>query len=79
VWDDLYSQGDSPIGLGEFLEGYLVPGGEDYRAGNFYGFAPGKNYRYSNVGASLAAYLVEPRAAWDSTSGATIGSSSPWR
>ena len=59
VWDDLYSQGDSPIGLGEFLEGYLVPGGEDYRAGNFYGFAPGKAYRYSNVGASLAAYLVE--------------------
>jgi CubicO group peptidase (beta-lactamase class C family) len=59
VWDDLYSQGDSPIGLGEFLEGYLVPGGEDYREGNFYGFAPGKAYRYSNVGASLAAYLVE--------------------
>ena len=59
VWDDLYSEGDSPIGLGEFLEGYLVPGGEDYQEGNFYGFAPGKAYRYSNVGASLAAYLVE--------------------
>ena len=59
VWDDLYSQGDSPIPLGTFLEGYLVPGGDDYRAGNFTSEAPGKRYRYSNVGASLAAFLVE--------------------
>jgi CubicO group peptidase (beta-lactamase class C family) len=59
VWDDLYVRGDSPIGLGEFLEGYLVPGGEDYRRANFYPVVPGTTYHYSNVGASLAAFLVE--------------------
>jgi CubicO group peptidase (beta-lactamase class C family) len=59
VWDDLYSDGDSPIGLGEFLQGYLEPSGEDYRLTNFYDFKPGSLYRYSNIGASLAAYLVE--------------------
>lgn len=59
VWDDLYFQGDSPISLSDFLRGYFVPGGEDYRRKNFFEFAPGADYRYSNVGASLAAYLVE--------------------
>ena len=67
VWDDLYSEGDSPIGLGEFLEGYLVPGGEDYREANFYGARPWRPTWW------------RPRAASGSTSGATIGSSSPWR
>lgn len=59
VWDDLYADGDSPIPLGTFLEGYLVPGGEDYRRTNFYEVRPGSRYRYSNIGASLAAFLVE--------------------
>jgi CubicO group peptidase (beta-lactamase class C family) len=59
VWDDLYADGDSPIGLGEFLQGYLVPGGEDYRMSNFFDAKPGAVYRYSNIGASLAAFLVE--------------------
>lgn len=59
VWDDLYSQGDSPIPLGTFLEGYLVPGGDDFDARNFTSAVPGTRYRYSNVGASLAAFLVE--------------------
>lgn len=59
VWDDLYAEGDSPIPLGTFLEGYLVPGGDDYRPANFYDTKPGARYRYSNVGAALAAFLVE--------------------
>lgn len=59
VWDDLYVKGDSTIPLGIFLEGYLVPGGEDYRRANFYSTKPGSRYRYSNVGAALAAFLVE--------------------
>ncbi len=59
VWDDLYSEGDSPIGLGAFLQGYLEPGGNDYRRNNFYDSRPGSIYRYSNVGASLAAFVVE--------------------
>ena len=59
VWDDLYVPGNSPIPLGDFLAGYLVPGGEDYRRANFYPFAPGAAYRYSNIGAALAAYVIE--------------------
>ena len=59
VWDDLYSDGDSAIPLGTFLQGYLVPGGEDYRRTNFYDTKPGSRYRYSNVGGALAAFLVE--------------------
>jgi CubicO group peptidase (beta-lactamase class C family) len=72
VWDDLYADGDSPIPLGTFLEGYLVPGGEDYRRTNFFERRPGSRYRYSNVGASLAAFLVEAASgvgfdAWSTT------------
>ena len=59
VWDDLYAEGDSTIPLGAFLEGYLVPGGEDFRLTNFYDTKPGSRYRYSNVGSALAAFLVE--------------------
>ena len=72
-------RGRLPIGLGEFLEGYLVPGGEDYRAGNFYRFAPGKAYRYSNVGASLAAYLVEAASGIGFDEWCNDRSSSRWR
>jgi CubicO group peptidase (beta-lactamase class C family) len=59
VWDDLYADGDSTIALGDFLEDYLVPGRPEYRRTNFYDTVPGARYRYSNVGAALAAYLVE--------------------
>ncbi len=60
VWDDLYFPGDSPIGLGEFLEGYLVEGGKDYVAEqNFAAYSPGAQYQYCNIGAALAGYLIE--------------------
>ena len=55
----LYVRGDSTIGLGEFLEGYLVPGGTWFHEGNAYPFPPNHAYRYCNVAVSLAAYLVE--------------------
>jgi CubicO group peptidase (beta-lactamase class C family) len=62
-WDVLtgiYARGDSPVPLGEFLEGYLVPGGRHYDAErNFLSSAPGTAYAYGNEGAALAAYLVE--------------------
>jgi len=59
--DDQYYYGeDSPIALGEFLEDYLVPGGQYYdQDENFYDFRPGTVHEYSNVGTALIAYLVE--------------------
>lgn len=62
-WDVLtriYTPGDSPVPLGEFLADYLVSGGRHYDAErNFLSSAPSTSYRYSNEGAALAAYLVE--------------------
>lgn len=63
-WDILRSvlvcNMDSPIPLGQFLAGYLLPGGAYYDPElNFTDHAPGTEYHYSNVGASLAGYLVE--------------------
>lgn len=58
--DPLYTEGDSPLPLGEFLDGYLTPGGAWYHADrNFVDAGVGETYRYSNVGAALAAYVVE--------------------
>lgn len=60
VYDPTYVPGDSPIALPDFLEGYYVPGGEYYYAeGNFSECLPGECYQYSNIAASLAAYIVE--------------------
>ncbi|MDX9972104.1 MAG: serine hydrolase domain-containing protein [FCB group bacterium] len=56
----LYTQGDSPITLADFVQGYLAPGGQWYHAGrNFLDEPPGSNWTYSNVGMTLAGYLVE--------------------
>ncbi len=56
----LYSHGDSPVPLGAFLRRYLVEDGRLYvEEKNFYPFAPGTAYRYSNIAAALAAYVVE--------------------
>ncbi len=54
------TSGDSPIMLGDFLQGYLVPGGEWYSADeNYADWNPGETVQYSNVGASLAGYMME--------------------
>jgi len=51
---------DTPIPLDTFLMGYLVDGGTWYNANaSFSSYAPGTHFSYSNVGASLAGYLVE--------------------
>lgn len=55
----LVVEGDSPIQLGTFLKGYLVTGGEYYEKQNFSDSAPGDKPEYSNVGSSLAAFIVE--------------------
>ena len=52
--------GDSPIPLGDFLESYLVAGGEWFDANrNFYRNMAGSQYHYSNIGADVAGYLLE--------------------
>lgn len=55
-----YYEEDSPTPLDEFLEGYLVPGGEFYNEDeNFHDFEPGTAHEYSNEGSALIAVLVE--------------------
>lgn len=58
VLDTHYVIGDSPLALGDFLEGYLDPAGVDYAPAS-YAFRPGAAYEYSNVGAALVGHLVE--------------------
>lgn len=59
VLDELYVEGDSPIALGDFLEDYLVEGGKYYDDWENWGEYPGDEHDYTNVGASLAGYVVE--------------------
>ncbi len=55
-----YYHGDSPIPLGEYLEGYLVPGGAWYHPIlNFAPWEPGTQYEYCNNAVALIGYLVE--------------------
>ncbi|HTN47677.1 MAG TPA: serine hydrolase [Flavipsychrobacter sp.] len=55
----LYQLGDSPISLDSFLRNYLLPSGIYYSSANYYSYQPGTQYNYSNIGSTLAAYLVE--------------------
>jgi CubicO group peptidase (beta-lactamase class C family) len=58
-----YVEGDSPISLRDFLQGYLTPGGRWYDPrGNFASASPGQSFRYSNVGVALSALMVETTA-----------------
>jgi len=60
VMNDLYADGDSPIALGDFLQDYLHVDGQYYNANrNFVNGGVNQNYQYSNIGSSLAAYIVE--------------------
>lgn len=45
-----------------FLQSYLDPKGASYQAANFIKGRPGSTYKYSNVGATLAALMVETKA-----------------
>lgn len=51
---------DSPLAIGDFLEDYLVLGGSYYNPNKcFTNQEPGTYSKYSNVGATLAGYLIE--------------------
>jgi len=58
-YDRAYVMGDPEVGLGEFVEGYLVPGGEWYHDRSWRSWEPGDEASYSNVGAALAAHALE--------------------
>ncbi len=45
--------------LHDYLKAYFVPGGRHYRPGNFASEAPGTAFHYSNIGAALAAHVIE--------------------
>ena len=52
--------GDSPIALGDFLAGYLTPGGAWYSSSlNFIDTGVLSTWHYSNIGVALLGYLVE--------------------
>lgn len=57
--DTYHYGGDSPVPLGRFLEQYFAHGGEHYSADNFINAKPGARREYSNIGAALAALIVE--------------------
>ena len=57
--DASYVRGDSPVPLASFVRSYFTPGSRYWRPGDFYDFAPGHAYRYANMGATLAGYLVQ--------------------
>lgn len=58
--EQYYYNQDPTVALADFMENYLVPGGDFYDANqNFYGFEPGTDHEYSNEGSALIAVLVE--------------------
>ena len=50
---------DSAVSLPLFLQNVLTPAGKWYQPKGFLARRPGELYEYSNVGAALAAYVVE--------------------
>jgi len=52
-------QQNEPYTLEAFLHRFFTPGGRFYHKKNFTKAAPGAVYKYSNVGAALAAYVLE--------------------
>lgn len=59
---DFTRPGRRDLSLGGFLRNYLAADGRSYRKTNFASQAPGTAYHYSNIGAALAAYLVEVKS-----------------
>lgn len=55
-----YAKGaHSPVTLAAFLESYLTKKGSRYSTKNFGKHRAGEAYSYSNIGAALAAYIIE--------------------
>ncbi|NJL15364.1 MAG: serine hydrolase [Microscillaceae bacterium] len=55
-----YTKGlKSPLSLEEFLLSYLDKNGKRFSTRNFGNYPAGDEYNYSNIGAALAAYVIE--------------------
>jgi CubicO group peptidase (beta-lactamase class C family) len=60
LMEALMVEGDSPVPLGDFLFDYLHPDGAYFDPeANFWPWPPAMRWKYCNIAASLAAYLVE--------------------
>jgi len=63
VYEAGYVAGDrNDLQIAGFLKDYFTVGGKTYSKRNFARTAPGAAYAYSNIGATLAAYIVELKA-----------------
>ena len=59
-YDDYFEEGDSAIGLGEFVGGYVTPGSRFYDANeNFASECPGEHSDYSNIAVGLLGHAIE--------------------
>ena len=60
AYDASYTVGDPEVSLGDFLQGYLVPGGAAYSASDNYDYDCAGTYtEYSNVAVGLLGHVVE--------------------
>lgn len=60
VYEGTYTVGDSPLSLGDFVRGYVEPGGEFYDAqDNFDYECAGSYLEYSNIAVGLLGHAVE--------------------
>ena len=57
--EQTFNPADSAVSLPVFLQNVLTPAGKWYQPKGFSPHRPGTRYEYSNVGTSLAAYVVE--------------------
>lgn len=60
VYEATYTVGDSPLSLGDFVRGYVDPGGEFYDAQENFDYECAGSYNeYSNIAVGLLAHAVE--------------------
>ncbi len=60
IYEKAFAAGKkAPMELKDFLKAYYTEGGAYYDKSNFSDAEPGKKYSYSNIAASLAAYIIE--------------------